>query len=371
MKTRLLLLGLVSSLAFGLPAFAQGGGKSDKGDKKGAPAKSEADAAVDDFYKIRNAQAKQDQAQFQKVIMAGIGFLEKYPAHARALDVVNDLGNYASQKLPIKDKALAPLRGVYVSQLQYETTNARYKESLPEEAKAAIAALTASAADAEARDNTNKQTIETLREKIDALAQVPGSARFLAARERSYFQVLAYMSAARGEAHLKSLLEHPTKQVADMAKGELALLEIKGKPIEAKFTALDGKEIDLTQMRGKLVAVYFWSTTNANSTRAFDQLKIVANDWKKRGLEVVTVSFDKAEDKAKVEKYVHDNKLPFPVAFDGKGNRSDFASRLQVNTGRMVAFDPKGTLIGDANGHSFQVAQLDAIAKIALDPKKK
>lgn len=368
MKTRLLLLGLVASLAFTLPALAQDGGKS--GEKKGPPQKSEADLAADEFYKIRNAaNAKQDIAQFQKVIQAGIGFLEKYPAHGRALDVVNDLGNYASQKL--RDKPLLPQRAVYISQLQLETTNARYKESLPEAAKAAIAALTASAADAEARDVTNKQNVETLREKIDALAQVPGSARFLAARERSYSQILAFLNPRVAEAHLKTLVAHPTKQVADMAKGELALLELKSKPIDVKFTTVDGKQIDLAQMRGKLLAVYFWSTVNAGSTRNLEQLQQVAGDWKKKGLEVVTVSLDRAEDKAKLEKFVAENRLSLPVAFDGKGNRSDFPSRLQAGPGRLVVFERNGMLFSDVNGHGFQVGQLNAIAKALLESKKK
>lgn len=370
MKTpRLLLLALVSLCALPGLLLAQGGGKP--GEKK-APQKSEADLAVEEFYKIRDAKdAKQGQPHFQKVIMAGIGVLEQHAAHRRSVDVVNDLGNFASKKLPLTDKALAPLRAVFVSQLQYETLNARYKESLSEEAKAAIAALTASAADAEARDNLNKQTLETLREKIDALAEVPGAGRFLAARERSFFQILAFSSPARGEEFLRRLVEHPVKPVADMAKAELAVIEVKKEPIALKFNGLDGIETDLGKMRGKIVAVYFWASSNSGSTRNFEHLKVVANDYKKRGLEVVTISLDKADDRAKLEKYVKDSRINFPVYFDGKGSRTELAAKLGAGAGQVVAFDQAGMLVGDSSGHLFQVAQLEPIAKLLLTPKKK
>ena len=365
MKTRLLLT-LVTALALPGLMLAQGAKE-----KKAPPPKSEADLAVDEFYKARDAQgAKQGQAQFQKVIAAGIAVLEKYPSHRRAVDVVNDLGNYASKKLPLNDKALAPLRAVYVSQLQYEALNARYKESLPEESKAAIAALAASAADAEARDNINKQTIETLREKIDALAEVPGAGRFLAARERSFFQILAFQSPARGEEFLRRLAEHPVKPVADMAKAELAVVELKKAPFELKFTGLDGIETDFTKLRGKVAALYFWSTTNGNSTRNFEHLRALSSSYKKRGLEIVTVSLDKADDKAKLERWVKDNRLNFPVYFDATGGR-ELAGKLGAGAGQMVVFDQRGMLQGDSNGHLLQVTQLEPVWKFLSDPKRK
>ncbi len=370
MKTRLLVLGLISCLTLAGGAYAQDkkGGDKKGGDKKGAPApKSPADLLADEFYKVRNQQgAKQDQAQFAKVIAAGIAFLQQFPTSGRAADVVRDMGNYASDKL--RDKAVAPMRGVYVSQLQYEALNARYKEGLSEEAKAAIAALTASAADAEARDMMSKQNLETLREKIDALAQVPGSARFLAGREKSYFEILAFNNPARGEDHLKSLLTHTQKPVADMARQELDLFNIKKEPYALKFTALDGKEVDLAQLRGKVVGLYFWSTTSGSSTRNFETLKQVAADNKNR-FALVTVSYDKPEDREKLEKYVKENRIAWPVHFDGKGNKAEFASKLAVGSApRLVLFDQDGMMLSN----NLPVNQLDpAIKKLVDEAAKK
>jgi peroxiredoxin len=354
MKTRLLVLGLISclTLAGSLQAQAKknkGGGApapgGEKSEKKAAAPKSAADQAADDFYKVRNQQgAKQDQAQFTKVITAGITFLQQHPTSGRAVDVVRDLGNYASDKL--RDKTLSAMRPVYVSQLQFQALDARYKEGLSEEAQAAIAAVAASAADAEARDMPNKQNMETLREKIDALAQVPGSARFLAAREKSYFEVVAFNNPNRGEEHLKSLLTHQQKPVADMARRELDLVEIKKAPYGLKFTGLDGKEVDFAQLRGKFVALYFWSTASGSSTRNFEGLKQLASDYKNKPLAIVTVSFDRAEDREKLEKFVKDNKITWPVHYDGKGAKAEFATKLSVTGApRLVLFDQDGMLL--------------------------
>ena len=372
MKTRLLVLGLISCLTLAGSLHAQekknGGGAPGSGEKKAPAPKSAADQAADDFYKVRNQQgAKQDQAQFTKVIAAGISFLQQYPTHGRAADVVRDLGNYASDKL--RDKAVSAMRPVYVSQLQFEALNARYKEGLTEEAQAAIAAVAASAADAEARDMPNKQNMETLREKIDALAQVPGSARFLAARERSYFEIVAFNNPARGEEHLKSLLTHPQKPVADMARRELDLVEIKKQPYGLKFTGLDGKEVDFAQLRGKIVAMYFWSTASGSSTRNFEKLKEVAAENKNKPFALVTVSFDKPEDREKLEKFVKDNKITWPVHYDGKGAKAEFATKLSVSgPPRLVLFDQDGMLLTN----DLPVNNLDnALKKLFEEAAKK
>lgn len=367
MKIRFVVIGLISSLTLCGVVQAQA---PKGGDKKAAPTaqKSPADLAADEFYKVRNQQgAKQDQAQFAKVIAAGIAYLQQYPTQNRAADIVRDLGNYATEKL--RDKATAPMRPVYVTQLQYEALNARYKEGLSEEAKAAIAALAASAADAEARDMANRQNLEALREKIDALAQVPGSARFLVARERSYFEILSFSNAGKGEEHLKSLLTHAQKPVADMARQELDLLEIRKQPYALKFTALDGKEVDFAQLRGKIVALYFWSTTNGGSTRNFETLKQVSSDYKGKPFALVTVSHDKPEDRAKLEKFVKENKINWPVYYDGKGNKTEFASKLMVSgVPRLVLFDQDGMLLSN----NLPVNQLEpALKKLLNEAAKK
>jgi cytochrome oxidase Cu insertion factor (SCO1/SenC/PrrC family) len=341
MKTRLLLVVLASAFA-SLAGFAADAPKT--GDKKGPPQKSPADLAYDDFAKLLNERAKLAQPHFKTMIKSGIDFLMKNPTHNRAAEVVRQLSEYSGNVL-MRDKATQGQVPVYVATLKYDVLDARIMaESDPQ--KAAIAALDAGAADADMRFASSGPNQELLREKIDALAALPGSDRFLVDREKSYYSVLTAVKGPKAAgAHLQSLATSKDKKVADMAKQELSLLEMMNAPFDLKFTGLDGKETDFAQLRGKVVAMFFWSSTNGNSTRLWDGMKLVASDYRKKGLEVVTVSFDKAEDREKVLAYVKENGVKFPVHYDGKGNKADFAAKIGVTSvPRIVLFDQKGML---------------------------
>jgi hypothetical protein len=341
MKTRFLTLILLCLLAGGGVALAQAPAKS--GDKKAPAPKTEADLAFDAFNKVRTQQGgKMDQARFQQVITTGLAYLTQNPTHGRVSDAIRDLGFFATNI----DRKQPALRTSFTSLLKLEVTNLRFKEGLSDPTKAVVAALDASIADYDVREAFNADNLNTLREKIDALAEVPGGTRFLLERERSYAHVLMLgVPPARVEAHLQKLLAHMEKPIAAMAREELNIVEVKKEPYALKFTGIDGKEVDFAQLRGKVVALYFWSTANKASTDRIEPLKQVLSTYKKRGLEIVSVSYDKAEDRAKVEKLIKDTRMPWPVHFDGNGPKNSFSPKLNA-TGvpRLYLFDQKGIL---------------------------
>lgn len=371
MKSRPLVLLVASCLALAVSAWAQPSGKS--GDKKAPAPRSAADTALDGFAKIINDRAaKPDQARFQKIISTGVAFIIENPTHARVNDVINEVASFGET---MRDKATALMKPVYVSQLKYELVNLRYKEGLSDDAKAAVAALDAGLADYEARQVLSKANVENLREKIDALGKQPAAGRFLKAREQSYFEVLTYgVSPAAGEAHLKTLFTHADKGVADWAKDEIKLVEIKKQPYELKFTGVDGKPCDFAQLRGKVVALVFWSSANQGSTRELLSLQETYNLYKKKGFEIVTVSYDKNEDREKVVKFAKDNKLAWPVYFDGTEMNNEFGQKLNVKRLPMIAmFDKKGILVSNtvrANRVGAEAARLLGVKEEAPPPKE-
>ena len=347
MKTRQLIPALVCTLAIA------GAVAMRAADTQAPPPKNPGDIAYEEFNKVRNAPGARDQAQFQKIIAAGMSYLLNHPTYWRVNEVVNNLAFYAGSI----DRKQAALRTSYLSFLKLEVTNLRYKEGVSDNTKAALAAVDAAIADFEVRDAFNRDNLTNLREKIDALAEAPGGGRFLVERERSYVHVLTVgTSLARAEEHLKTLLNHKDKGVAGMARSELNLVEVKKEPYALAFTALDGKQVDFAQLRGKVVALYFWSSTNKGSIGNFETLKQVYSDYRKRGFDVVTVSFDKAEDRAKVEAAVKENRIAWPVHFDGKGNKTEFAAKLGVtDVSRLLVFDQKGMLQHSMQGTSLTV----------------
>jgi cytochrome oxidase Cu insertion factor (SCO1/SenC/PrrC family) len=359
MKTRLLL----AVLATALTAFTGLAADGKSGDKKNT-AKSPADLAYEEFMKLVADKAKLAQPHFKQVTAAGIAFLTKNPTHARAADAVRVLGDYPTSML--RDKPLAAQRPVYIATLKYDVLDARIMAD-SDEAKTALAALDAAAADADMRETGTGASFESLREKIDALAPLPGSDRFLADRERSYYNILAIAKGKdKAGAYLQALLASPDKKVAAMARQELDLLEVSSAPYELKFTALDGREVDFAKLRGKVVALYFWSSTNGNSTRQWEALKTIQSDYRKKGFEIVTVSFDKEADREKLLAHVKQNGIKWPVYFDGQGNKSEFATKLAATSvPRVVIFDQKGIM----KSNNLQVAQLEPAVKQLLATK--
>lgn len=343
MKTRLLAAALVCCLTFSSALLAQAP-KSKTGDKKAPAPKGPADLLVDAWNKARIEPTAKTQAGFTNLIAAGMAYLVQFPTHTQVNTVVNQLGTFANGI----DPKQAALRGSYLSLLKFEVTDQRYKEGATDAFKAALAAIDAVVADTELRQGPTLAALVTLREKIDTLAETPGSGRFLTDRERSYAHLLTLMKQTpRAEEQLKKLTGHAEKNVATMAREELNILEIQKAPFDLKFTGVDGKETDFAQLRGKVVAMYFFSTTSKPSTDRIEGLKQLHSAYRKRGFEVVAVSYDKVEDGEKLKKFVKDNRIAWPVHYDGKAASNAFSPKLNAYNSslpRIYLFDKAGLL---------------------------
>lgn len=368
MKTRLLLAAaLICTLPLSGVLHAQGAKK----DEKKAPApKPASEVAFDEFQKVRNRPgAKNDGARFQEIINAGIKFITAHPATGRTNEVVNYLGvGYPM----VIDSKQPELRMQYVSMVKLEATNQKYKDGITDPVKAAMLALDAAAAEFELRMAPRGDTIVALREKIDALGELPAGNRFLADRERALAHLLIMMNQTpRAEEQLKKLTTHKEKAVSDMAKSELNTIEVRKAPFDLKFTALDGKPVDLATLRGKVVALYFWSSTSKSSTDLLDKLRQFHSDYRKRGFELVTVSYDKEEDRAKLQKYIKDTRLSVPVHFDGKQAKNAFAPKLNTySVPRLMLFDQQGILQAAPMSGNLSTNYSGSLGQFEADVKK-
>lgn len=326
-------------------SFLLAGGALAQAPKK-ASEKAPADVAGDAFNRLYNdKEAKVSQERFQQIVKAGIDFLSKYPAHWRANNVIRDTANFGNT---ITDKKLAAYKAAYVTQLKYELVTARYKEGLSDDGKAAMAALDAAAADFEVWNGPSNETLAAVREKIDELATMPGAGKFLADRELGYVEILnRAKSPAAGEAHLKKLTAHADKALAARAATELNLLDARRTPTAIKFTALDGRPVDFATLRGKVVVLAVWSGTGEGTGNFIDAVK-QAQSFNKKTTEVIGMSFDKEADREKVTKFIKDQKFTWPVYFDGKEAKNEWAVKLNVTKGNaLVVFDKKGLLVSN------------------------
>jgi thiol-disulfide isomerase/thioredoxin len=101
-----------------------------------------------------------------------------------------------------------------------------------------------------------------------------------------------------------------------------------GKPLDIRFTALDGREVDLAKLKGKVVLVEFWSTTCGPCIAEMPMVKGLYEKFHKRGFEVVAISLDDKE--SALRRFIKEKELPWPQHFDGKGWENQFAARYGI-----------------------------------------
>ena len=99
------------------------------------------------------------------------------------------------------------------------------------------------------------------------------------------------------------------------AKGFLNRLAPPDKPIELQFTAVDGREVDLGQMRGKVVMVDFWGTHCGPCIAELPNVKAVYEKFHAQGFEVIGISCD--TEKSDLEHFVERHEISWPQYFDG------------------------------------------------------
>ena len=155
------------------------------------------------------------------------------------------------------------------------------------------------------------------------------------------------------ETHLKNF---PEGRLNEEIKKRMAtnkqMAELKSKPLELKFTAVDGTEVDLAKMRGKVVLIDFWATWCGpcvaelpNVIKAYDALHA-------KGFEIVGISLD--QDKGKLEGFVKENGMKWPQYFDGKGWQNEISTRFEIDSipamwlvgkdGLVISTDTRGGL---------------------------
>jgi peroxiredoxin len=80
--------------------------------------------------------------------------------------------------------------------------------------------------------------------------------------------------------------------------------------------ALDGKSIRLSDYKGKIVLIDFWSTTCDPCMVEMPHLVELYKKHKDKGFVVLAISLDGPESRAQVNSVVHDKDMIFPVLLD-------------------------------------------------------
>jgi thiol-disulfide isomerase/thioredoxin len=252
--------------------------------------------------------------------------------------------------------------------VQQELNGISADTSLPQatRAQAALMALNASIQTAEATGNP--AALNDLDKRIDAFQKefggvsIGGAALSVAMlREEQIALLKLANNPAPLDALLAKLVTDSDPEVATIAKKEQASQAVvagfRVKPVALTFTALDGNIVDLAKLRGKVVLIDFWATWCAPCVAQMPEEIAVYEKYHRKGFEIVGISLD--QDKAALQRFIADNKMPWPEYFDGKGWDNEVSSRFSIGA------IPTMWLIGRDGKLAVQGAQNDLGAKVA------
>jgi thiol-disulfide isomerase/thioredoxin len=203
----------------------------------------------------------------------------------------------------------------------------------PEDAKGEAAFLRIMVAAGGINETKTAMIAAFFKDSGDFLAKY-GQHRLAPEMRQTRFQLASEVESPESEAVLKSFAEDKDPQVAAAAKLTLAkrekMKELKTKPVDIKFTAIDGHEVDLANLRGKVVLVDFWASWCGPCMAEAPNVVATYEKLHAKGFEIVGISLD--QEKPAMEAAMKEKGMTWPQYFDGKGWENEISSQFGIQS---------------------------------------
>jgi thiol-disulfide isomerase/thioredoxin len=153
------------------------------------------------------------------------------------------------------------------------------------------------------------------------------------------------------DALVQKLSHDPVPEVAALVA---RIVELKSKPLDLKFTAVDGRAVDLSALRGKVVLIDFWATWCGPCVGEVPNVVSTYQKYHDQGFEIVGISLD--EDKDALQSFTASKGMTWPQYFDGQGWKNAISSSFEIHSipamwlvnkqGMLVTMDGRNDLEG-------------------------
>jgi thiol-disulfide isomerase/thioredoxin len=159
--------------------------------------------------------------------------------------------------------------------------------------------------------------------------------------------LMAVASNSEGDKQRALLKEISAGNASDEVKAEadaqLKKLDSLGKPVALQFTAVDGREVDLAKLKGKVVLIDFWATWCGPCVGEVPHVVEAYEKLHSKGFEIIGISLDK--EKSRLTEFVSGHKMEWPQFFDGQYWQNKYARQFGIESiPEMWLIDKQGNL---------------------------
>jgi len=122
-------------------------------------------------------------------------------------------------------------------------------------------------------------------------------------------------------------------------------LQLNYKPLapNVTFTTIEGNQISMASLKGKVVLVNFWATDCPGCIKEMPQLIETYNQYNKKGFEIIAVAMP-YDPPAQVLNYTKMKALPFPVMHDGLAEITNQFGKVALTPTAFI-YDKQGRLV--------------------------
>jgi cytochrome oxidase Cu insertion factor (SCO1/SenC/PrrC family) len=137
--------------------------------------------------------------------------------------------------------------------------------------------------------------------------------------------------------------------------------EALGKPLSLQFKTLDGRNVNTTEMKGKVIVIDFWGNSYPESINNVLRLEKLYQKSHASGLEVIGVNVDHDSDTLK--KFVSEHKIEWPQYWDGKEMENKLVQTSHVTRANTILLIDKKGQLRDIYGDEDMDKKIEALLK--------